>query len=178
MIQAIETEYAGYKFRSRLEARWAVFFNAMGVKWYYEHEGYKLSSGWYLPDFWLPEWKLHIEVKPDGICEHAQAFRDSHVGALVVTCGLPEEPMSIECWDIGDSSAGSSDWVCRWGDVDGLRLFVKCHTSREIYFEDPFEGNDVSASPFVVTGHTPPKPSLRLRDAFNLAKQARFDKRR
>lgn len=25
-IKAIETEYKGYRFRSRLEARWAVFF--------------------------------------------------------------------------------------------------------------------------------------------------------
>lgn len=29
-IKAIETEYDGHKFRSRLEARWAVFFNAIG----------------------------------------------------------------------------------------------------------------------------------------------------
>ena len=31
LIKAIETEYNGYKFRSRLEARWAVFFDALGV---------------------------------------------------------------------------------------------------------------------------------------------------
>ena len=31
-IKAIETVYKGYRFRSRLEARWAVFFDACGVK--------------------------------------------------------------------------------------------------------------------------------------------------
>ena len=33
MIKAIQTEYNGIKFRSRLEARWAVFFDAVGVTW-------------------------------------------------------------------------------------------------------------------------------------------------
>ncbi len=30
-IKAIETRYKGYRFRSRLEARWAVFFDALSV---------------------------------------------------------------------------------------------------------------------------------------------------
>ncbi len=52
MIKAIETSYKGYRFRSRLEARWAVFFDSLGVKWEYELEGYALPSGRkYLPDF-------------------------------------------------------------------------------------------------------------------------------
>lgn len=54
-IKAIETRYAGYKFRSRLEARWAVFFDALGAQWEYEKEGFELGNGVrYLPDFWLP----------------------------------------------------------------------------------------------------------------------------
>lgn len=53
-IKPIETEYAGYKFRSRLEARWAVFFDACGVDWEYEPQGYTLQDGTkYLPDFLL-----------------------------------------------------------------------------------------------------------------------------
>lgn len=63
-IVAIETEYKGYRFRSRLEARWAVFFDEAGIKWEYEIEGYKLSNGvMYLPDFYLPEFQLFVEVK-------------------------------------------------------------------------------------------------------------------
>ena len=51
-IKAIETVYNGYRFRSRLEARWAVFFDAIGAKWEYEPEGYVLEDGtYYLPDF-------------------------------------------------------------------------------------------------------------------------------
>ena len=54
-IKAIETVYNGYRFRSRLEARWAMFFDVLEIVWEYEKEGYDLASaGRYLPDFWLP----------------------------------------------------------------------------------------------------------------------------
>jgi len=72
-IKPIETVYAGCRFRSRLEARWAVFFDVMGIAWQYEAQGYQLRDRLYvlecgdalnyLPDFWLPEFKLHAEVK-------------------------------------------------------------------------------------------------------------------
>ena len=54
MIKPIETVYKGYRFRSRLEARWAICFDALGMIWEYEKEGFPLISGPYLPDFWLP----------------------------------------------------------------------------------------------------------------------------
>jgi len=63
-IKAIETIYNGYRFRSRLEARWAVFFDAAGIEYQYEAEGYKLSNGMnYLPDFWLPQLDCWVEIK-------------------------------------------------------------------------------------------------------------------
>lgn len=70
-MRAIETRYKGRLFRSRLEARYAVLFDALAIPaWEYEPEGFILDSGLrYLPDFWLPidgepgsgYW---IEVKP------------------------------------------------------------------------------------------------------------------
>lgn len=64
MIKAIETKYNGYLFRSRTEAKWAYFFNKLGVEYQYENEGYQLSNGdWYLPDFYLPKHDLFIEIK-------------------------------------------------------------------------------------------------------------------
>jgi len=50
-IPAIETRYAGCRFRSRLEARWAVFFDALGLTWEYEAQGFETPHGPYLPDF-------------------------------------------------------------------------------------------------------------------------------
>lgn len=63
-IKAIETVYDGYRFRSRLEAKWAVFFNKAHIKYVYEPEGVELPNGErYLPDFYLPELETHVEVK-------------------------------------------------------------------------------------------------------------------
>lgn len=75
-IKPIETFYKGCRFRSRAEARWAVFFDACNVEWEYEPEGYDLGNGlYYLPDFLLHNigirgseddgqtFDLYIEVK-------------------------------------------------------------------------------------------------------------------
>lgn len=69
-IKPIETHYNGYRFRSRLEARWAVFFDAAGIKYEYEPEGFEVRPDIndnvyrYLPDFYLPDYDLYVEVKP------------------------------------------------------------------------------------------------------------------
>lgn len=52
-VKAIETEYKGYRFRSRLEARWAVFMDQLDVDWTYEPEGFETPTGRYLPDFFI-----------------------------------------------------------------------------------------------------------------------------
>ena len=63
-IKPIETIYNGYKFRSRLESRWAVFFDAAGIRYEYEPEGFKSKNGFcYLPDFYLPNEDIYVEVK-------------------------------------------------------------------------------------------------------------------
>lgn len=75
-VRALETRYQGYRFRSRLEARWAVWFDAMGLEWQYEEEGFDLGGVRYLPDFHLtgPDIDLYVEVKPP--CEISQAESD------------------------------------------------------------------------------------------------------
>ena len=64
-MRAIETEYDGYRFRSRVEARWAVTFNEADLEYEYEKQGYLLGRRKtpYLPDFWLPEPRWWIEIK-------------------------------------------------------------------------------------------------------------------
>ncbi len=108
-IKPIETVYRGYRFRSRLEARWAVFFDALGVKWEYEPEGYHLSDGsMYLPDFWLPGFHLpsgtYVEVKPQGggTSKARQFARDSGA-AVLLAVGAPSTSL-LDCLftDIGD----------------------------------------------------------------------------
>ena len=98
-IKAIETRYKGYRFRSRLEARWAVFFDAFPLRWEYEHEGYDLGKeGYYLPDFYLPDLEggTFVEVKPDddqlGKYEKKFLTLTKQTGKhLLLAVGVPEK---------------------------------------------------------------------------------------
>lgn len=76
MIKAIETRYKGYRFRSRLEARWAVFFDRLELDWEYEPEGFDLGQfGYYLPDFkvFTPQGEvMWYEIKAQNVKDSAK----------------------------------------------------------------------------------------------------------
>lgn len=74
-IKAIETHYNGYRFRSRLEARWSVFFDKLGIKRTYEEEGFDCDGVWYLPDFYLPDYRCLFEVKRAGFLENRNPIK-------------------------------------------------------------------------------------------------------
>lgn len=106
-IKAIETVYNDYHFRSRLEARWAVFFDAAGIEYKYEHEGFTNNFGdCYLPDFYLPASKTWVEVKGDDM----ELCRDwERMSGLLDfnACNLPGF----------DSSYGSNGGLLLLGDI-------------------------------------------------------------
>lgn len=64
---AIETRFHGVTYKSREEARWAVFFESLGIDAKYEPEGFELilNRMRYLPDFYLPEQDYIIEIKTE-----------------------------------------------------------------------------------------------------------------
>jgi hypothetical protein len=67
-FNSLWTKYNGITYRSRSEARWAVFFDTMHIDAAYEPEGFHLPSGvCYLPDFYLPQYDAFVEIK--GILE-------------------------------------------------------------------------------------------------------------
>lgn len=107
-VVPIETRYNGYQFRSRLEARWAVFFGAADIPYSYEPEGFDLGPpvGFYLPDFFLPMQDIYCEIKP--------AFRD--------------ETGAIEWPDIPALTVRVDRYECRapFEDKVGKRLVVIC----------------------------------------------------
>jgi hypothetical protein len=118
MIKAIETVYNGYRFRSRLEARWAVFFDAMGFKWEYEKEGYDLDGLWYLPDFWLPRVRMWAEVKAEEFNDEelakAKALVTITKRPLLMLIGIPARQIyfSLETgWDDDDDEVYKVDTV-------------------------------------------------------------------
>lgn len=59
-FKAIATTYRNFQFRSRLEAKWAVFFDHCGWKWSYE----PLDLNGWIPDFAIGERPTLVEIKP------------------------------------------------------------------------------------------------------------------
>ena len=123
-IKAIPTTYAGVNFRSRLEARWAAFFDLCGWKW--DYEPFDLD-GW-APDFLLKgKIKALVEVKPvdfrgpdrqlyaQALAHGAKAFGVSiprkdgalpEYEALVIGNG----PFKGDRWSLGVFAAPRRDW--------------------------------------------------------------------
>lgn len=140
-MKPIETIYNGYKFRSRLEARWAVFFDALGVEYEYEPEGFELGDGmYYLPDFrvkcwgtrgsiWEKPFDLWIEVKGEmtrsderKLVKFAKKSLPNGLGyefinpILVVNC-IPNRPTEFD--ESLDNMNGTGIYPFNYQLIDG-----------------------------------------------------------
>lgn len=93
-IKAIPTNYNRINFRSRLEARWALFFDLLGIPYEYEPEKYHTGVSRYIPDFRLPSFDILglptlLEVKGKAPSP-LEIERTAAVGAFVVSGSLPD----------------------------------------------------------------------------------------
>lgn len=95
MIKNIETEYKGIKFRSRLEARWAAFFDELQIHYQYEVEGFNIDGTWYVPDFYLPDYSCWVEIKPNGFKwwkdEKIKKFSKQVDEKYILVSGAPQQ---------------------------------------------------------------------------------------
>lgn len=159
MIKPIETYYNGYRFRSRLEARWAVFFDALGVRYEYEPEGFELGDReYYLPDFYLNDFELYIEIKPfdrsvvqyvgdNNTWEQKCARFRNYTGKAILLCyGDPSEAIYKRFfgWDISDSSGGTSEYQALFYDYCGeiKLLLADDRPDREICVTEDYKENE------------------------------------
>lgn len=144
-MNAIQTRYAGCLFRSRLEARWAVFFDALGIEWEYEKEGFNLGeAGLYLPDFWLPPLNAWFEVKgppptpEDEAKIHALTSADHN---LFLAVGNIPDPTK---WDFSGPIDRTGEWyapgliVSHYGGSDAGYCWCSCNSGK--HFEIHYEG--------------------------------------
>jgi hypothetical protein len=119
-IKAIETRYKGYRFRSRLEARWAVFFDHLGIRWEYEMEGFEVQGGRYLPDFWLPQVNMYAEVKPaeftDAEITKCASLCEKSGSDVLLLIGPPSERCYL-CIEYADFNHGTHDFNMSWMDI-------------------------------------------------------------
>lgn len=169
-IKPIETVYNGYRFRSRLEARWAVFLDALRIPYEFEHQGYDLGEwGWYLPDFWLPREEAYVEIKPFN-----QWFYDPKY----------EELSKLGCWVFhvaGNPWPGEyriavyEDGAC-WGAepyifAEGRRV------EGELWLASDYEQTCVMRLSDEPRDYDRPplEDSKNMMQAYKLARQARFE---
>lgn len=121
-IKPIPTLYGGVQFRSRLEARWAAFFDLCQWRWEYE----PLDLDGYVPDFALRlAHTVLVEVKPflfDGSEDEEQEL--AHARVKLDLSGWKGEAWIVGCaaLDVADRNphhAGVADWFCGYYREDG-----------------------------------------------------------
>lgn len=204
-LKTIETVYNGYRFRSRLEARWAVFFDTLGIKYEYEKEGFELgAAGRYLPDFWLPHPQVWVEVKANELNEAERAKAEALVRStgFPLTCciGTPE-PNAYEQIQISAMVHKRADWFALIKkELDEARIAIAADGgfNGTVCFKDTSERHTSDIPPsirftmqmfkteFIASinhGYNPPLPLETIRVLFNgevgaacdAAKQARFE---
>ncbi|SRR5258707_11102103 len=162
-IKAIETVYNGYRFRSRLEARWAVFFDTLGFKYEYEKEGFDLDGTWYLPDFWLPDHNLWVEIK--GECP---SYEECNKAFLLA---MHSESSVVVSW--GEIDIPSLDNYVFQPSKNGVRprrhmVWTECPICHKI---DLAYCGAIRDLPCGCTNYQ----SSRLIAAYTAARQARFE---
>jgi len=136
MIKAIDTPYKNHLFRSRLEARYAVYFDELDVLWQYEQEGFELGNGErYLPDFYLPAYKIYAEVKPIKFTfkEHSKCKRLALLTnkTVIELVGLPSTNMI-------DVIMPSRHYICpifgqEWVYDDPRSLVCRCGAKHRVF---------------------------------------------
>ena len=160
-MKAIETVYKGYRFRSRLEARWAVFFDEVGIKYQYEPEGFDLDdAGFYLPDFWIPcprffeNGGYFIEIKPTLTLTRQEIKKLRYLSKMghtvILLCDDPVACISFtfKNGDIGRSWANDTaighpavrfvdGQSGRWMDIDFDKAATKARRARFEHGEAP-----------------------------------------
>lgn len=71
-----------------------VALDSLGIEFRYEQEGYTLPSGWYLPDFYLPQVRMWAEVKPDDFStierEKCKELSDATGHPVLLLVGPPD----------------------------------------------------------------------------------------
>ena len=76
--------YNGIIFKSRLAARWAVYFDVVGIKYEYAGKVIELPDRKVTPDFWLPQVEKYAYVK-------SNPFTDSEISSI------DETVLNAEC---------------------------------------------------------------------------------
>jgi len=177
-LKAIQTRYDGYFFRSRLEARWYVFFDTLDIDCRYESEGYQLGLGlFYLPDFWLPELRTHISIKPVWPFDESEAMK---AGALAAQS---QQLVLVLAGEVGPLCPACAFWRNDEGKpvYDGPVYLAECpvcsHLSvaNERYLQCLFCEKQQELPPAIKGPFSTLRCTPRMHAAYAAARSARFE---
>lgn len=177
-IRAIETHYNGYRFRSRLEARWAVFFDTLGIEYEYEPEGFEFEGGTrYLPDFWLPQVSRWAEVKPKQFdtkeFDLCRKLADKTLNECILIDSSPQPHEYFEIGSCGDKYTNYLDFLKhrKSGGNCGVALVTEYLENEKRFFYCSEYDHNTSAFDGLcgLTGTT------NYTDAIIAARSARFE---
>lgn len=187
-LKAIETTYQNHRFRSRLEARWAVFFDVVGFRYVYEPEGYDLGGIWYLPDFYLPDPKAFLEIKPEDPTDEqrhkAQLLAMASGKEVWIISGQPYwatyriwgfDPITDEA-DEHFSPTGNHMMDCSPYWFVQCRRCIQVGMESEEYHNPEYDGPpSCRCSGFCCSEHGGWPTGPRLLSGYEAARKARFD---
>lgn len=166
----IQTAYNGHHFRSRLEARWAVFFDALGVKYEYEAEGYDLDGVWYLPDFWLPEMACYVEIKPADPDMAEGLMLDEKAFLLAVKSDRTVLTVYGPPWPGAYGANYATRHQILWFPME---FALSVHHARQLWLTGKYGAICISPENAPRGGHDKDNPLLD--DAYRAARSARFE---
>lgn len=133
--------YNGVKFKSELEACWAVFFDECGVEWEYEPQGFILGDGvGYIPDFLLHNIPMGF-VNDD----HPTHWKTDELGNHYFDGELDGRPIIKNLWvevkeTLDEESAEKIKQFRKYLDEDSCILVVgKMPSPKEDDWLDVFE---------------------------------------
>ncbi len=184
ILKSIDTVYNGYKFRSRLEARWAVFFDELGIEWKYEEEGYEINGQHYLPDFelYLPEiffldinnpsakQKVFFEVKgkydlPENVIEKLAAF----VGEVPIILAYGDPADMQLAYFVHDLKTGLRSCICE--HADKIHVGYSCGKRVVLTTNPTFDNPSIKE----LADNYPQFITERITQAATKARQTRFE---
>ncbi len=168
-MKAVPTRYDGTLYRSRTEARWAIFFDCAGISFLYEPDGYRLGSETYLPDFWLPGFDMFFEVKgqePTGEeAARCAALTMETETDMLLAAGAPAARFQIH-------------WFYRGGRREHLYVLARDFASDQGFYlvaENDEHENWIGPVPAIAGIRRGPMLSGALELAYETAGAARFE---
>lgn len=168
-LVAIPSTYRGASAKSRLEVRWMIFLDSLGIPWEYERCVWIDGRRRY-PDLWLSEQQVWCEIKP----AHTPVNLDRSL-AIAEATGSPT------LWISGPPRFGGYFVsLCDWGGLDvlgGLQFALGRRDKSALWLAAPDLSACLPLPPreFRMGDDVPRTKCERLKQAYLAAMSWRFD---